>query len=54
MRIGKNICAGLNKRFLSIYCVIIILFFMEKKLAEFIGENNLFNLDKETAYINAN
>lgn len=41
MRIGKNICTSLNKKFFSIYYVFIILIFMEKKLAEFISENNL-------------
>ncbi len=40
MRIGKNICTSLNKKFFSIYYVFIILIFMEKKLAEFISEQN--------------
>lgn len=40
MRIGKNICTNLNKKFFSIYYVFIILIFMEKKLAEFISEQN--------------
>ena len=39
-RIGKNICTSLNKKFLSIYYVFIILIFMEKKLAVFISEQN--------------